>query len=236
MITNNSNLKIDQRADQPGSDETAPRILTRTVLGTPAALMVTAALGMMMAGMIRVEYQALDEKPEKLSFIINEEVPDIDITRTTEIPVLRSVEVPPPPPTLNIPREGLPTTETVEIDTLPPPPPKPHVDLGHVPISAGDRNPQPILRIPPTMPPRFAEGDNSGRCKVRFDVSAQGSPYNVVTTYCSSRLLERPTIKSVLKWKFRPKIQNGIAVAMNGLENEVVFQLTDARGNLLPEI
>ena len=210
--------------------------MRRTLLGTPAALVVTAGLGLLMAGMIRVEYEALAEKPEKLSFIINEEVPDIEITRITEIPVLRNVETPPPPPIIETTDAHLPKTDLIEIDVLPPDPPKPEVRLDRIPISVGDSDPQPILRIPPVPPTRFLEGNNSGRCFVRFDVSAQGSPYNVVTTRCTHGILEGPTVKSVLKWKFRPRILDGQAVAMTGLKNEVVFQLLDERGNLLPEI
>jgi protein TonB len=86
------------------------------------------------------------------------------------------------------------------------------------------------------MPPRFAQGNNSGHCEVRFDVSADGSPYNVVTTYCTSSLLERPTVKSVLKWKFRPKTVDGQPVAMRGIKNQVTYRLLDQSGETLPEI
>jgi len=91
-------------------------ILKRTLAGAPAALVVTAGLGVLMAGLIKVEYEARNENPEQLSFVINEAPEDIEITRTTEIPVLRDVEVPPPPPVVAVPETGLPSTDIYELD------------------------------------------------------------------------------------------------------------------------
>jgi len=70
----------------------------------------------------------------------------------------------------------------------------PHDDIAHP------------IRIPPQFPPRFAQGNHSGWCRVRFDVSPEGQTYNIETLICTSDLLEEPTIKSVQKWKYAPKV------------------------------
>jgi protein TonB len=70
---------------------------------------------------------------------------------------------------------------------------------------------------------------------VRFDVSAEGAPFNVQATYCTQSLFERATVKSVQRWKFNPKIVNNRPVAMRGVENKVSYRLTDERGNIIPE-
>ncbi len=103
-----------------------------------------------------------------------------------------------------------------------------------VEASLSDRDLNPLVRIPPMMPPSFLEGDNSGYCNVRFDVGADGQPYNVVTTRCTSSVLENPTTKSIYKWKYAPKMVNGRAVVRNGVEETIRYNLQDERGNLLP--
>jgi len=92
----------------------------------------------------------------------------------------------------------------------------------------------PLVRIPPRFPTRFLKGDVSGYCHVRFDVSPNGQPYNVVTVLCTNSDLERPTIISVQKWRYAPKIQNGRAVMQSGVEATVRFDLMDENGVLLP--
>jgi len=66
-------------------------------------------------------------------------------------------------------------------------------------------------------------------------VDATGSPYKVEVTYCTQSIFERPTVKAVAKWKYRPRIVDGRDVAMEGLSNRVSFHLNDERGNLIPE-
>ncbi len=97
-----------------------------------------------------------------------------------------------------------------------------------------DRDAQPLTRVPPEMPRRFLEGDNSGYCDVRFNVSPEGTPVDVDTTRCTDSELERSTVKSVEKWTFSPKIVNGRAVSRSGVEAKVRYVLTDERGKKLP--
>ena len=211
-------------------------ILKRTLAGTPAAMLVTAGLGVLMAGLIKVEHRTIDDKPEKLSFVINETEPDIEITRTTELPILRNVEVPPPPPVIAVPKTGLPTPGTYKLDVKPPPLPKPKVEWTAASFTVSDTDARPLVRIPPVMPPRFAEGNNSGRCAVQFNVSAEGSPFNVQITSCSASVLEKASIRAVLKWRYQPKILDGVPVMMTGVRDEIVFELLDENGRRLPEL
>jgi len=108
----------------------------------------------------------------------------------------------------------------------------PEINQADFVITVSDREVQPLVRISPIMPPR---AEKSGHCRVRFNVSAEGTPFDVQATYCTQSLFERATIKSVQKWKFNPKIVNGRPVAMRGVENQVTYKLTDERGQLIPE-
>ncbi|MBL4870036.1 MAG: energy transducer TonB, partial [Robiginitomaculum sp.] len=75
----------------------------------------------------------------------------------------------------------------------------------------------------------------SGRCNIRFDVSPEGQPFNIVAVYCSHSVFKRPTIKSVQKWKYQPKIVNGLPVSRSGVETSIKFRILDDRGREIPE-
>jgi len=202
----------------------------------PIAAGVTLGLLLSMATMVAAEFEPQD-KTKSMTFEINP-VPD-DLPPAREIPKpdpLKDVEVPPPPPELDIVKVAevvvpkVPFGGTVpDIDPF-----EIEFDSGLGDIIVADGEEQPIVRIPPIFPPRFLQGDNSGYCKMRFDVSAQGLPYNVQAVSCTNRLLSSPSIETVQKWKYKAKVQNGQPVDRPGLETTIRFELTDERGRLLP--
>lgn len=99
-------------------------------------------------------------------------------------------------------------------------------------LKAGDIDAQPLVRIPPIFPPTINE---SGHCRVRFDVTERGVPVNVKTTYCTNPLLKKVTVNSIKKWKYAPKMVDGQAVARKGVASKVSFRLTDECGVIIPE-
>ena len=134
-------------------------ILKRTIAGVPGAMVVTAGLGLLMAGLIKVEYDGNTEKPTQLTFIINEPPIDIEPRPLVEMPEFQDVEVPPPPPTIATDPSKLPKTEHVELKTEPPKLSPPSLRMDEVVFRQSDADASPLVRIPPIMPPRFAEGE-----------------------------------------------------------------------------
>ena len=196
------------------------------------AVGVTCLIGLGMTAMIKSEFTP-QEKTEQLVFEINPQVVEPPVVRRTEkLPKVKQVETPPPPPVLDHGETEKPTEAPKSIDGRIPKFEKPDLDNELPIITVSDREVQPLVRISPIMPPR---AEKSGHCRVRFDVSAEGAPFNVQASYCTQSLYERATIKSVQKWKFNPKIVNGRPVAMRGVENKVTYRLTDERGQLIPE-
>lgn len=196
------------------------------------AVGVTVAITLGMAAMIKTEFTPQD-KSEDLAFEINPQVEEPPvITRTDRVLEVKRVETPPPPPVIERTPTTQPTERWVDLDSPIPDFDFPEIEQDDFVIVVSDKNADPLVRIAPIMPPR---ADRSGHCKVRFDVSAEGAPYNVTATYCTQTLFERATIKSVQKWKYSPKIRNGLPVAMTGVENRVTYRLEDERGNIIPE-
>jgi len=206
-------------------------VLARTILSGPGAFVVTTGLALIMAKMIYVPFVALPDKPEKMSFTVNPEITEIVPVKKRKAELVR-VTPPPAPPVIERPTPTLPTGPIAEPLPKIPPSGKPTIHPANFRIAVADRDAEPFVRVPPIMPPR---AEKSGHCKVKFNVTTQGQPYEIVTTYCTQSVFKRPTIKSVRKWKYNPKILNGIAVARQGVETRISFHLTDERGFLIPE-
>ena len=207
----------------------------RWVLGIPIAAIATFILFTIMMAMISKDWEP-QEKVASAKFEINPTVEDIKVVkREAVIDQVKRVETPPPPPQIERQQANQPSEPIATLTGAVPKFDPPKIERENFKITVSDRDAQPLFRAPPTMPPRFEQGDNSGHCRVKFDVSPEGSPFNIVNTYCTSRLLERSTTKSVEKWKFAPKVVDGRPVSMTGVENKVTYKLLDERGKLLPE-
>lgn len=206
----------------------------RWIILTPLAALFTVGLFLAMRALISDEFQP-QEKGETASFEINPKVEDIKtIERETKVDKVKKVITPPPPPQIERAKADKPTEKIASIEGAIPEFETPKIDKANFKIAVSDRDAQPLVRIPPIFPPRFLQGDNSGYCKVRFDVSPEGAPFNVQTTTCTSSQLERATTKSVQKWKYNPKIVDGRPVSRTGVESTIRFDLQDERGRKLP--
>lgn len=221
-------------AGQNHANLQAAKKVSRYATVMPVAAVTTVGLMLSMAALISAEFKPQD-KVEVTSFEINPRVIEIDDFIKTEIKPILEVEVPPPPPTtgvietaeVKLPKRVVAGKKNVFVmtDIIFDDPISVHVDK---------ENPTPLVRIPPVFPDRFLRGDVSGFCKILFDVSPEGQPMNIQTTLCTNTQLKSATVKSVQKWKYTPRVQNGRPVSRSGLETTIRFDLRDERGNLLP--
>ena len=206
--------------------------LIRWVVGIPLAAFFTFLLFLGMKALI-----AGDFKPQKklaaANFDINPQVDDIKLEiRETKVQEIKKVVTPPPPPQIERQQAAKPTEAIASLEGAIPEFEAPKIDRSNFKITVSDRDAQPLVRIPPIMPPR---AERSGHCKVKFDVSPEGQPFNVVATFCSQSVFKRASTKSVQKWKYNPKIVDGRATARKGVESRITFRLADERGNIIPE-
>ncbi len=197
----------------------------------PAAI-VTVGLFVLMMSLISEEFKP-EDKIELSDFEINPTVEDVKIIeRETKVTEIKQIETPPPPPQIERAKADQPSEPVATLEGAIPEFEAPKIDRSQFEIAVSDRDAQPLVRIPPQMPPR---AEKSGHCRVKFNVSPEGQPFDVVATYCTERLFERPSIRSVQKWKYNPKIQDGRPVGRTGVESKITFRLADERGNIIPE-
>ena len=130
---------------------------------------------------------------------------------------------PPPPPKMIVEKQVKPTMNKVKIDI-------PNIDLPTIagggpflgnwagnPLAEGDV--LPIVRIAPQWPREALVEGIEGYVLVEVIIAADGSVASaVVIESVPRRLFDRNVIRAVLKWKFKPRIINGVAVERRAIQ------------------
>ncbi|MEP3072578.1 energy transducer TonB [Maricaulis sp.] len=202
--------------------------LVRLIIGIPIAAFVTVILFFVMTRLILVEGEPPDEDVEDRQFTINDEVADIEARRRdTTIDDVQQVEPPPPPPQIERQRAEQPSEGLATVMGAIPDFEAPQLNSDSVNFSVSDRDAQPLVRIEPQYPLRAAERGVEGSCWVRFDVTPDGTPTNIDIFRCDSSLFERASMRAVERWRYNPKVEEGVPVARRGVETRFDFQLSD---------
>jgi protein TonB len=134
-------------------------------------------------------------------------------TKKRKMPEKKQPEEPPPPPDLSMSRSSKPTQEmgemafAIDVD----------VDVGgtNVAIAAADSDVVPIVRVNPQYPLRASERGIEGWVAVEFTISKLGTVKNprVIGSHPSS-IFDRAALKAIRKWKYNPKIEDGVKVKL----------------------
>ena len=96
--------------------------------------------------------------------------------------------------------------------------------LGAAP--GGDASETPLVRIHPEYPLRARQDGIEGSVRVRFDVDPRGKVQNVRITSSTPRgVFDRAVLKAVKRWRYRPKVENGVATWRRGLSVRLPFKL-----------
>ena len=106
----------------------------------------------------------------------------------------------------------------------------PTVDAGSaiskMSLSAGsDRDTIPLVRVTPDYPQRALLIGLEGWVKVQFTITEIGSVKDVVAIKSSNKIFEEAAVKAILRWRYRPKIEDGVAVESVGVQTIIVFTL-----------
>lgn len=83
----------------------------------------------------------------------------------------------------------------------------------------------PIVKVAPIYPPRAAARGLEGYVVVQYTVNATGSTQDAVVLESSSTLFERAALESALKYKYKPRIENGVPVSVPGVTTKIIFAL-----------
>lgn len=140
-------------------------------------------------------------------------------------------EKPPKPP------ETPPETPPQEMDNVNPDAPSisvapPQVSAntdiggpGGMNIAEGDY--LPIVRVAPVYPARALSRGLEGFVDLSFTVTTTGSVENPIVIQSTSSLFERAAIRAVLKFKYKPRVVDGVPVSVPGVKTRISFQLEE---------
>lgn len=117
-------------------------------------------------------------------------------------------------------------TGTTPVTWIPPKPPS----IGaprQAPTGIPDGAALAMVRVMPTYPIGAINQGIEGHVDVEFTISALGTVVDPVVVDSTHRIFERPALEAASKFKYRPRVIDGAAVAVTGVRYRFVFELDD---------
>ena len=140
-------------------------------------------------------------------------------------------EKPPKPP--EVPPE-VPPQEMDNIDPnaptikVPAPTVAADVDIGGpggMNIAEGDY--LPIVRVAPVYPARALSRGVEGYVDMSFTVTTTGTVKDPVVVFSTSSLFDRAAERAVLKFKYKPRVVDGVPVEVPNVKTRITFQIEE---------
>ena len=140
-------------------------------------------------------------------------------------------EKPPPPP------EKPPETPPQDMDNVDPDaptiniaPPVMSADTniggpGGMNIAEGDY--LPIVRVAPMYPARALSRGLEGYVDLSFTVTASGTVRDPIVLFATSSLFVRSATRAVLKFKYKPRVVDGVPVDVSGVKTRITFKIEE---------
>lgn len=96
---------------------------------------------------------------------------------------------------------------------------------GRMNIAEGDY--LPIVRVAPVYPSRALSRGLEGFVDMSFTVTITGSVINPIVLQSTSSMFERAATRAVVKFKYKPRVVDGIPVEVPGVKTRITFELQD---------
>mgnify|MGYP004701905827 CR=1 FL=1 len=206
--------------------------MVRLLLSLFFGAVITFFLYVLMAFLVDGDDSFTNAKKESIVIEINSTPPEAKAQTRVRVPP------PPPPPPPEPPKQQMvQDSQSNDVGTIGFN--APSIDVGGA--SAGLNDPSsammrdgdatPIVRIEPKYPPQAARDGISGWVKLRFSIMPDGSVDEVeVTDAEPKRVFDREAIRAVKRWKYSPKIENGVALKQTGITVQLDFNLDNSGG------
>jgi len=203
-------------------------IVARWVISMGIAAGVTLGLFFFMSVLIATG-ETLSERVSVVK-IVDATMPDIELEVIEEIdkpePIEELTEEQPElqekqinldaGPSLNIARMS------IDIDT--------GLQLSNASINATDGDYLPLVAIAPQYPTRAAQRGIEGWCLVSFTVNGLGSVEEETITVVDAeppQIFNRSSVRAAARFKFQPRVEDGVGVAVSGVQYLFRYQLEE---------
>ncbi len=200
----------------------------RSIVGAVAAVPIALGLFYLMQSLIDTQFEQEDVKTRKIADIV---VPDKVIETNLKEVLPEKVEDPDEPP---------PDMEPLDFDTdldmntaNMAPTVAVNVSINASGLSSGDGEYLPIVKVAPIYPRRAQTRGITGYCIVTYTVTTTGAirdPYVENESDCSPKgIFERASLKAAAKFKYKPRVVDGQAIEVAGVQNKFTYELEGGR-------
>ncbi len=201
-------------------------MIGRYAFSVVVGVVVTLGLLFIMQLLIATGQKALTEPRERLQ---------LDFVRVKRNENLQLQEVQPekPPKPPEVPPETPPQTlDNIDPSgptiSIPAPQVSANTEIGGpggMNIAEGDY--LPIVRVAPVYPARALSRGLEGYVDMSFTVTTAGTVKDPIVLFSTSSLFERAATRAVLKFKYKPRVKDGVPVEVPGVKTRITFKLED---------
>jgi protein TonB len=200
----------------------------RMVIGIVLGVVITAALFWFMQYLIETADRELNEDASGhlLDFVRLKRDESIE-RRQLKPKKPPPPEAPPPqPPTPQL--ENLdPNAEKIAITAAPV---ETDIEMsGGFSLGVGEGDYLPIVKVAPIYPQRALSRSIEGYCVVQYVVTKNGTirePF-VVEDQCTSSLFHRASVAAAMKFKYKPRVVDGQAIEVPGVQNKFTYEIQE---------
>ena len=201
------------------------RNLFRLFIGALLAIPVAGGLFFIMQYLIATADPKIDDsKQRKLADIF---MPEREIETNLKEQKPDKVDDPEePPPDLDTPDVDM--DMDVEVVNVAPQA-QVDVSIASSGMATSDGEYLPIVKVAPIYPQRALSRGVEGYCVVQYVVTKNGTirePF-VVEGQCTSSLFEQASIQAAYKFKYKPRVIDGQAVEVPGVQNKFTYEIQE---------
>ncbi|MCW8925265.1 MAG: TonB family protein [Xanthomonadales bacterium] len=202
--------------------------VVRIVIGLIAALAVTLSLFWLMQYLIETADRTLndDTAGTLVDFVRVKRNEEVERRQLKPEKPPQPEDAPPQPPTPQLDNLN-PSAEKIAISAVPV---ETDIEMtGGFSLGVGEGDYLPIVKVAPIYPNRALTRGIEGYCVVQYTVTRQGTTRDpfVIEDQCTSSLFHRASINAALKFKYKPRIMDGEAVEVPGVQNKFTYEITE---------
>ncbi len=202
--------------------------VVRLVIGLVMAMAVTLSLFWLMQYLIETADRSLndDGAGNLVDFVRIKRDENVNIRQSKPKKPPPPESPPPQPPTPQLDNLN-PNAEKIAISAVPV-----QTDIkmtGGFSLGVGEGDYLPIVKVAPIYPNRALSRGIEGFCVVQYTVTRQGTTKDpvVIDSQCTSSLFHRASLNASLKFKYKPRIMDGEAVEVPGVQNKFTYEITE---------
>ncbi len=201
-------------------------MIGRYVFSIVTGTLVTLSLLFIMHLLIEFGESAITEEKDRhtLEFVRIKRNESLNTEDYTPEKPPKPPEVPPEVPPQDIDNID-PNAPTINI---PPPTVSANLELGGpggMNIAEGDY--LPIVRVAPVYPARALQRGVEGYVDMSFTVTATGTVKDPIVMFSTSSLFDRAATRAVLKFKYKPRVVDGVPVEVSGVKTRITFKIEE---------